>query len=218
MAQRRRGPALEHALLDAAYAELADNGYAKFTMDAVAARAATSTPVLYRRWSDKNELLRAAIGHAARRVNIETPDTGSLRGDVLALMRQGNGAGAELVAMISVQLGGYYQETGSSPADLIDALLPELPAPAVLDTICRRAIERGEIDPQRLTTRIKHLPADLVRAELLMTLRSVPNADIEEIVDTIFLPLVCPDHQTVVCDSVLDSAAAASSRGCRANG
>jgi AcrR family transcriptional regulator len=196
MMQRRRGSELEHALLDAAYAELVDKGYAKFTMDAVATRAGTSTPVLYRRWSDKHELLRAAIGHAARRGDVHTPDTGSLRGDLLALMRQGNGTGVELVATISVHLGAYYLETGSSPADLIDVLLPELPAPAALDTIYRRASDRGEIDSQRLSSKIKNLPASLMRAELLMTLRPVPDADIEEMVDTIVLPLMRPDRSS----------------------
>jgi AcrR family transcriptional regulator len=192
MALRRRGPALEHALLEAAYAELADKGYAKFTMDTVAARAGTSTPVLYRRWSDKHQLLRAAIGNAARHSGVEAPDTGSLRGDILALMRQGNESGVELVATIIVHLGGYYQETSSSPADLIEVLLPELPGADVLDTIYRRAAQRGDIDPQRLTARIKTLPRDLLRADLLMTLRPMPDADIVEIIDTIFLPLVQP--------------------------
>jgi AcrR family transcriptional regulator len=46
---------LEQALLDAAWAQLVEQGYATFTMDAVAARAGTSRAVLYRRWSDKQE-------------------------------------------------------------------------------------------------------------------------------------------------------------------
>jgi hypothetical protein len=43
-----------------------------------------------------------------------------------------------------------------------------------------------------LTARIKTLPRDLLRADLLMTLRPMPDADIVEIIDTIFLPLVQP--------------------------
>lgn len=54
----------------------------------------------------------------------------------------------------------------------------------------RRAIERGEIDPAKLTPRIAALPFDLLRAETMMTLRPVAAEVIEEIVDTIFLPLV----------------------------
>jgi AcrR family transcriptional regulator len=47
--ERRRGKALEDAVLDAAWSELLDAGYARFTMETVAARAHTSRPVLYRR-------------------------------------------------------------------------------------------------------------------------------------------------------------------------
>ena len=188
--ERRRGAALETALLDAALAELADRGYAKFTMDAVAVRAGTSRPVLYRRWSDKQELLQAAIVHAARRDDIEIPDTGSLRGDVLTLMCLANDTRAELTAMVSVHLGGYYQETGTSPAELRDLLLPDQPLVSVLETIYQRAAERGEVETAYLTERMKTLPFDLLRAELLTTLRPVPQPVIEEIVDTLFLPLV----------------------------
>ncbi len=54
----------------------------------------------------------------------------------------------------------------------------------------RRAVERGEIDPATLTPRIASLPFDLLRGETMMTLRPVAPEVIEEIVDTIFLPLV----------------------------
>ena len=190
MLERRRGEALEHALLDAACAELSEKGYANFTMDAVAARAGTSTPVLYRRWSNKRDLARAAVGHTARNSELELPDTGGLRGDVLALMRQANRPAAGLITMISVHLGGYFQETGTSPAELIDQLDPELPLLGAVDTIYRRAAVRGEIDPERVTSRMKTLPFYLMRAELLMTLQPIADADLEEIVDTLLLPLL----------------------------
>ena len=42
---RRHGEELEHALLDAAWAELVENGYPTFTIDAVCARAGAGGPV-----------------------------------------------------------------------------------------------------------------------------------------------------------------------------
>lgn len=75
MAERRRGAVLEKALLDAAWEELADNGYARFTMDAVVKRAGTSPTVLYRRWSDRDALVRATIAHILRKHILEVPDT-----------------------------------------------------------------------------------------------------------------------------------------------
>lgn len=53
-----------------------------------------------------------------------------------------------------------------------------------------RAVRRGEIDANRLTDRIRSLPFDLLRHEILLTFAPVPDEVVEEIVDTIFLPLV----------------------------
>ena len=64
----------------------------------------------------------------------------------------------------------------------------------------RRAIDRGEISADRLTERITRLPLDLFRYELLMTLEPVPDNVIEEIVDTIFLPLVRSPRGSAVAD------------------
>jgi hypothetical protein len=53
-------------------------------------------------------------------------------------------------------------------------------------------VDRGEIDRSKLTPRIASLLPDLLRHEVLMTLKPVPNAVIAEFVDDIFLPLVRP--------------------------
>ena len=64
--QRRRGEELEAALLDAAWEELVEVGFAKMTMESVAARARTGVAVLYRRWTGKDDLAIAAIAHYGR--------------------------------------------------------------------------------------------------------------------------------------------------------
>ncbi|WP_369393571.1 TetR/AcrR family transcriptional regulator [Streptomyces sp. CG1] len=185
MPERRRGAALEKALLDAAWEELAANGYARFTMDAVVQRAGTSPPVLYRRWSDRDELVRAAITHVLEQSRVDVPDTGSLREDVLTLMRTINATRVQLVTAMSVHLAGYYQETGTTPGDLLTTGR-ENTADAIFD----RAVARGEITPEHLSERIKSLPFDLLRHEILTTFAPAPDRVLEEIVDTIFLPLV----------------------------
>jgi AcrR family transcriptional regulator len=63
---RRRGQALDDALLDAAWDELVERGYGRFTIEAVAARAGTSRPVIYRRWPTRSDLAIAAIRHHGR--------------------------------------------------------------------------------------------------------------------------------------------------------
>ncbi len=79
---RRRGAELEDAILDAAWLQLIGNGYSAFTFEAVAARAGTSRPVLYRRWKDREQLMIATIRHERAKDPIEIPDTGDLRDDV----------------------------------------------------------------------------------------------------------------------------------------
>ena len=186
--QRRRGHALEEALLDAAWAELTEGGYDDMTIDAVAVRAGTSRAVLYRRWPNKQELVLAVLAHQVGKDVVVMPDTGTLRGDVIALLQQANKLRAGLVTLLLTRLGGFYQQTGRSLADLRAFVLGD--RDAVLEEIIQRAIDRGEIAPERVTERIARVPVDLFRHEIIMTLRPLSDAAIEEIVDTIFLPLL----------------------------
>jgi AcrR family transcriptional regulator len=188
--RRRRGDALEAAVLDAAWEEINTHGYAAFAVDAVAARAGTSKAVLYRRWPGKAELAHAAIAFVIRRDPVVTPDTGSLRGDVIAFLRETNDRRVGIATQLLAQLGDLYRETGTRIADLRETVL--VGQESIMAELVARAVDRGEADPARLSERIVRLPTDLFRAELLLTARSVPDEDIVEMVDTIFLPLVRP--------------------------
>ena len=84
--QRRRGEELEAALLEAAWEELVSAGFARLTMESVAARAKTGVAVLYRRWPRKDDLVLDAIQHYGATHPVEIPDTGSLRGDMIGLL------------------------------------------------------------------------------------------------------------------------------------
>lgn len=187
---RRRGRELQDALLVAAWEQLVSGGYGAFTIDAVAARAATSKPVIYRRWPNREALVMAAIRHYFAQGSRPVPDTGTLRGDVIALLTEANESRFAIAAVVSVQLGTYFQETGTTPADLRQQLLGD--RPTAIATIVGRALERGEVTGTQLTPRLINLPFDLVRHEALMTLGPVPPDTIREIVDDIFLPLVSP--------------------------
>jgi AcrR family transcriptional regulator len=189
---RRRGRELEDALLDAAWEELTEVGYGRFTFEGVAARAGTSRPVLYRRWPSRSDLAIAAIRRNRWTHPVATPDTGSVREDLVALLRTASTSRSEIAAVLSVQMGEFYSETGKTPADVRADLLSGPQQPFGIDRVLERGIERGEIDPARLTDRIRSLPWDLIRHELLMTLQPVPDTTVDEIVDQIFLPLVTP--------------------------
>src|SRR5580693_8105087 len=111
---RRRGEALEHALLDAAWTELQAAGYAGLTMEAVADRAGTSRAVLYRRWRNRPELVLAVIRRHRPLLSGEIPDTGSLRGDVLALLRRMSARLAEIgIDTVHGLVGEFLADAGA---------------------------------------------------------------------------------------------------------
>jgi AcrR family transcriptional regulator len=186
--QRRRGAALEEALLEAAWEELTEGGYARFTMEGVADRAKTSRPVLYRRWPDRWDLAVAAARAKMGRNPVVVPDTGSLRGDLIAYLTEGSAKRAEFITMFSLQMAELYAERQSTPAELREQVIGGRPSP--VDEIYDRAIARGEADPAWLTPRVRGLAFDLLRNEMMMSLRPVPENVITEIVDDIVLPLV----------------------------
>src|SRR5664279_2182820 len=186
---RRRGTALEAALLQAAWDELTEVGYAAFTMEGVAVRAKTSRAVLYRRWPNRPELVVAALQHHIGSDPFQPPDTGSLRDDLLAVLRHLSTQVGDLAGVLSFLIADSYNQFGMSPAVLRERVLADN-AKGGTALVIERAIARGEIDPARLSPRVRSLPVDLVRHELIMTQAPVPDATVVEIVDGIFLPLV----------------------------
>lgn len=188
--RRRRGQVLEDAILDAAWSLLAESGYAGFTIEGVAERAGTSRPVIYRRFSDRDELAGAAIKHTLNLVPREDPpDTGSLRGDLLAYLRRVNDSRAEISSLLVAIIGAYHLETGRSFAELREEAFGERAA-RNLDQVFDRAVARGEADPARLTPRVRSVAFDLFRHDLILTMRPLDDASMVAIVDEVALPLV----------------------------
>src|ERR1700758_350552 len=116
--QRRRGEELEAALLEAAWDELAEAGFPKLTMESVAARAKTGVAVLYRRWPNKDELVLAAIRHYGETRPVEVPDTGTLRGDLLALLSAFSDARSSFAVVVSATFAGLQSSSGLTPAEV----------------------------------------------------------------------------------------------------
>src|SRR5215469_6046499 len=184
---RRRGPALETALLDAAWAELQETGYQKLTMEGVAERAGTSRAVLYRRWRNRPELVIATLRRHRPMLSAQVPDTGSLRGDVLALLRRVSDRLTEVgPETIYGLFGDYFAEQA-----MLSSVQEEVfhISTGVMGTILDRAAGRGEARGD-ISPRIATLPIDLFRHELLVTRTPAPERVILEIVDEVFLPLV----------------------------
>ncbi|MBW8804127.1 MAG: TetR/AcrR family transcriptional regulator [Catenulisporales bacterium] len=176
---RRRGAALEDAILDAAWEELAQVGHDRVTMGAVAERAGTSKAVLYRRWPNRGGLLAAAIARRVTPLNAGPIETGDLRTDLLELLRtlkqrcDSVAAGPEPDGGLAASVRRRAARDGFESMTLI------------LD----RARQRGQIS-EAPDDHIVRLPIALLYGELSLAETPVPDRLIEAIVDEIFLPLV----------------------------
>ena len=112
-----------------------ERGYARFTIDGVSARAGTSRPVIYRRWPTRSDLAIATIRHQGRKQPVATPDTGSVRDDLIAVLRDASAARSEVAALISVQMAEYFTETGRTPADIRAEFLSGRQQPFSIDDL-----------------------------------------------------------------------------------
>jgi AcrR family transcriptional regulator len=177
-------------LLQAAWDELVEVGFAKLTMESVAARASTGVAVLYRRWTNKDQLVLAAIEHYRNNHPVDVPDTGSLRGDLLAQLTIMSEARAAFFAVAAAAaFSGLLSEAGLTPAQARDKIMGAQTLPPVR-SVYQRAHDRGEIDLERTPSAVLTMPFDLVRHDLLMHFKPVQPARIRSIVDDLFLPLL----------------------------
>jgi AcrR family transcriptional regulator len=185
--QRRRGEELEADLLDAAWQELVEVGFARLTMESVAARAKTGVAVLYRRWPNKDELVLTTLRHHGSTHPVETPDTGSLRGDVIALLESFSSSRVEFAAVVGAVFSGLLASSGLTPAEAREKILADRPPQS--GDLFARAHERGEIDLDRVPPAVLAMPIDLLRHDMLMTYQPIPSERILTIVDDLFMPL-----------------------------
>lgn len=184
---RRRGAVLEEAILRAAVAELTESGFAALTMDKVAARAGTNKNAIYRRWPNRLALGIAAYRQLAR--TVQPPDTGSLRGDALELLRRANRNWSSPFGAILRELLSAAGGASELLAQLQDQSGDASAAPWL--TILGRAVARGEASPEALHPRVATVAMVLLRNEFVVRgLPTAPDDVLVEIVDEVYLPLV----------------------------
>ncbi len=142
-AGRPRDRVRHGAVLDAVRAIVADVGYSKLTIDAVAERAGVSRTLVYRWWASKAELVQEALFPFL--IGRPTPDTGTLEGDLRVLVQYQVESFSRPEMMRG--LPGLVADLEADPA-LRERAEQEFAAPASERWIAvfRRAAERGEVD------------------------------------------------------------------------
>jgi AcrR family transcriptional regulator len=142
---RPREARADRAILAAALELIAEGGVPNLRMDHVAARAGVGKAAIYRRYRSKDELVAAAV--AAMVSEIAVPDTGSTRGDLLALMRDAVKVYAGPVAARAMP---SLVEAMSRDAGLATAVRGGFLAGrrSALQAVLERAVDRGDLRPE----------------------------------------------------------------------
>lgn len=83
---RPRDPHIDGAVLDATVEELSQVGYARLKLEAVARRAGTTKPAIYRRWPGRQDLVLAALVKRLDAGAIRVPDSGCVICDLVGAM------------------------------------------------------------------------------------------------------------------------------------
>lgn len=179
----RKGPRAAEAIFDATLRLLAERGYLGLTIEAVAQEAGVNKTTIYRWWPSKAPLLRAALLRA-RVLDIDVPDTGTLRGDLVALTEQV----IDLVTGVRTQ---PFVRAVISGSGLPDDELASLTRDFFADRFSReqpvfaRAAARGELPPGVDPMLLLDLIAGAVWMRALLRNKPVPPGFAAAAVDAV---------------------------------
>jgi AcrR family transcriptional regulator len=180
---RRRSQRSEAAILDATLALLGEVGFSGLTIDGIAARAGVGKATIYRHWPGKAHLVVDAF--RSRIPPMATPDTGSLRDDLAAVvgfMVQGLGH-----SPLSRILPALVEASERDPE--LERLFKEFGAErrAILRGILRRAGARGELRPGLDLELALELITGPVFARRLVIRKPLTRAYAESLVDALMV-------------------------------
>lgn len=179
-------PEREGELYTAVLDLLGEVGYEALTMDAVAARTRSSKATLYRQWGSKAELVVKALRND-KPVHLADVDTGSLRGDFLAVMGQTDDCQME---KNSALMRGLSHAVHNNP-DLFQALRDLLIEPEMtgLGALLQRAVDRGEVRADNpALPYVPHMMIGAFAARELVDHQPVDRAFLTDYVESVVFP------------------------------
>lgn len=187
---RKRDHTRDAEILDAALEVLSETGYDGMTVDMVAARAKAGKATLYRRWASKSELVIDAVA-CMKQIDPDfskLPDTGSLRDDLVAMIKAPTIAEGERKMKI---MAGVMSMISSAPelSDSVHAALVE-PRLSVNRFLLQRAIDRGEIRPDADVETLALVSQAMVSYRVLMLREPITRDFLVSIIDGVVIPAV----------------------------
>ena len=186
----------EQEILQATLDVLAEHGYDRLTMDAVATTAKASKATLYRRWSTKQALVVDAV--CSQKSSGRVPDTGSLREDLLALYcGLGGFRDARGLAVLAAVVTAMSRDEEFAEIYRRDFIAPKIAASRV---IFDRARERGEIaDDVDVALLAPALPGIVLHRVFLLGEEATPEL-IARIIDQVIIPAATCPHLPTASD------------------
>ncbi|WP_382305150.1 TetR/AcrR family transcriptional regulator [Herbiconiux sp. UC225_62] len=185
---RKRDHTRDPEILEAALDVLAEEGYDGMTIDMVAARAKAGKATLYRRWASKGELVVDAVACMKQGDLDHTrlPDTGTLRGDLIAMIKPRTMEDAERKLQI---MGGLMSVLSRNPelSDAINTAIIE-PRAEVNRILLRRARDRGEISPDVDIDALALVSPSMASYRTLVLKKPVDREFLVSLIDGVILP------------------------------
>lgn len=175
----RRGEHVRQTVLAAAFDELAEHGAAGATVSGVARRSGVHETTIYRRWVTKEKLfVEALLSRSAE--EIPTPDTGSIRGDLLAVVRA-------VIAYVTSPVGLAALHVTTLTADNRQDARQAFWAGRLnaLRPVIERGIARGELRPDTDAGLLLETLIAPLHSRLLLTGEPVDERLGERIVDLV---------------------------------
>ncbi|MFD5598656.1 TetR/AcrR family transcriptional regulator [Leucobacter sp. NPDC058333] len=197
---RKRDPSRDQDILEAALDVLAETGYEGMTIEMVAARAKAGKATLYRRWNSKLELVMDAVScMKARHFDLATlPDTGSLRGDLVSLVKVPNIAEADRKLRIMTGIVSMLARDPELAAAAQDAIVA--PRAAANRVIFERAIARGEISPDIDLETLCMIAPGIGTYRSLMMQTPLDREFAIRIIDSVVMPAALADPGAALAD------------------
>lgn len=185
---RRRDHTRDPEILDAALEVLAEAGYDGMTIDMVATRAKAGKGTLYRRWASKAELVLEAVAFMkSKDVDYTSPpDTGTLRGDLVAMVTSPTQRDSERTLKIMAGIVSMIDRDPDLAVAAQEALIE--PRAAAHRVIFQRAIDRGEIAPDCDIPMLCTIGPAMATYRALMLRQPADRAVTIDTIDRIILP------------------------------
>lgn len=185
---RRRDHTRDPEILAAALEVLAATGYDGMTIDMVAARARAGKATLYRRWPSKAELVLDAVAcmkHGSSDPS-RLPDTGTLRGDLVAMVRPHSIEEGEHKLKIMAGLMSMLSRNPELAAAANQAIVE--PRAAVNRVLMRRAVARGEISADCDIETLSLVAPSMAAYRVLILQQPVDREFLMSLIDGVLLP------------------------------